>query len=126
MADKKPEGSFAVGRKLTRLEAERQTAHERFKLWMAGITAFTVIGVVLSMSVPLYVTKMAIEALAGKDTKICASMATMVAAMVGGGSAVAVIVTTFIKMRLQKSEVVRLRERVGELETRLREQRRHD
>ena len=119
MAKREPTGSASNGRKLTKLELEYKGLHYRHQFWMLIGTGAIVILLILASAAPLWVVKLTVEALAGKETKVPISLATMVAAMVGGGGAMAVIVTTFVKSTQRKRELVRLRQRVTGLESEL-------
>jgi hypothetical protein len=80
----------------------------------------------LSFGLPLYFVYKTIAALAGVNTVVSPHLATLVAAMVGGGSALAMIGTGVVKLRSQRKELVRLRSRCEELEklcTQLRDKR---
>ena len=61
------------------------------------------------------------NALAGKETYVSKPIAYVVAAMVGGGSLAMALVTTHLKLRRQKAELVRLRKRLLELERALQD-----
>jgi MFS-type transporter involved in bile tolerance (Atg22 family) len=94
--------------------------HHRAHLWELLISGATTILSILSFAVPLYVVYLIVGVLAGKSTQVSSSVAYMVAAMVGGSSALAVAAGGWAKYNAQRKELVRLRERCEVLESRLR------
>jgi len=70
--------------------------------------------------VPLYVVYLTVNVLAGKNTQVSRGVAYTVAGIIGGSSALAVVVGGLAKYNGQRKELVRLRKRCEALESRLR------
>ena len=106
----------------TKNDIELEKIRQRGALFVKLASGFTILaGIYLFGEYPLRYVYLTILSIAGKDTKMSGSVATMVATMVGGGSGVALLVygSGWAKMRSQSSELKRLRKRNDELEHRL-------
>lgn len=105
---------------ITENTVEFARIHARLELWVAVIRGASSALTVASFGVPLYCVYLTVGVLAGKNTQVSPAVAYTVAGMVGGTSALAVLVGGWVKRSAQTKELVRLRGRVTQLEERLR------
>ena len=103
-------------RRPTKHEVELETIRAKHEFRLRIVDGAIIVACVLSFGLPLYFVYKTIAALAGTQTTVSPHLATLVAAMVGGGSALAMIGTGVVKLRSQRKELVRLRSRCEELE----------
>lgn len=93
---------------------------------MAIVLGCSVVGSVLSFSLPAFVVYLCINSLAGKETIVSAEVPRLAAEILGGGSAMVVVIAVLFKGHRQKGELRRLRARLkrfesGEFESRSRQ-----
>jgi hypothetical protein len=85
-------------------------------VWVTIIQGITQVFVVLAFSAPLYCSYLTVSTLAGRTTNVSTALALTVSAMVGGPSALAVWLSGRAKSKGQSNELIRLRQRITELE----------
>lgn len=100
----------------TDARVEIETIRAGRDLWVTIVQGITQVLIVLAFSAPLYCSYLAISTLAGRTTNVSPGLAYAVAAMVGGPSALAVWLSGRAKSKSQSNELIRLRQRITELE----------
>lgn len=97
-----------------------ELSHE-FRMLIAHIVGLVL--AIVSFAVPLYVARLVVSDLAGKQTLISGDLSRVVAELIGGGSALAVIASVLAKNLSQRRELQRLRRRCDSLEAELESRR---
>jgi hypothetical protein len=103
---------------------ERAKLISRTHLWELVIIGVTIALCVASLGIPLYVVYLMVNALAGKSTAVSAVISYTSAGIVGATAGSAVLTGGVAKYRSQRAELIRLRTRCTELESRLKEKKR--
>ncbi len=102
--------------KLSKHEVDLETVRLQYEFRRSCVSGASFVLSIVSFGVPLYCVYLVVDALAGQETVVSPYVATIVAAMVGVCIAVIMNLTLGLKNRRQTKEILRLRQRVDELE----------
>ena len=102
--------------KLSKLEVDLERVRLRYEFRQSCVNGASFVLSIVSFGVPLYCVYLVVDALAGQETVVSPYVPTIVATMVGVCTALITILTLWFKNGRQRKEILRLRQRVDELE----------
>ncbi|MHC4696997.1 MAG: LapA family protein [Planctomycetota bacterium] len=102
--------------KLSKHEVDLERVRLQYEFRQSCVNGATSVLSIVSFGVPLYCVYLVVDALAGQETVVSPYVATIVAAMLGVVTALITILTLWFKNGRQRKEILRLRQRVDELE----------
>ncbi len=106
------------GTKLTKLEAQRETDHEHYRVRLSRTKYLGQSLSIASSGIPLYCIYLIADCLSGKNTTVELKWSIAIGIALSGSATLWAVISA-VRAKKSKSELIRCRKRINELERRL-------